>query len=120
MNAVMKSLPFATVLVLAGCGYSTKGYRYQGPSFPPREANCPLEIFTTPPKTPGRLLAVVEFKPRGLGKAPQSEIEAREKVQPYACQAGGDAVIIAPGADGRYAKATILRIGKAKKEKASK
>ena len=47
MSAARRTFLISTLAaLLGGCGYTAKGYRYEEQPRPPREANCPLEIFT--------------------------------------------------------------------------
>ena len=114
MKIAEKSLPFiAAAGLVAGCGYSTKAYRYQSAAvLEPREANCPLEIYTSKPKEKSHELGVVEFTPRALGRLPATEQEAREKAYVYACAAGGNGILLVPNLKGDYVKATILKVAK--------
>ncbi len=116
MKTTEKILLFSVIAPLfGGCGYATKSYRFQDAALKPREANCPLQVFTAPPKTSAKELGVVEFKPRGLlGNLPATEQEAREKAYGYACLAGGDGILLIPNRNGLYAKVTILSLEKKK------
>jgi hypothetical protein len=112
MKIAETSLPFAAAaLLLAGCGYSTKAYRYQGAAaLEPREANCALQIYTAKPKEKHSELGVVEFTPRAMGHLPSTEQEAREKAYVYACAAGGNGLLLVHDLKGSYTKATILKV----------
>jgi hypothetical protein len=95
----------------AGCGYSTKAYRYDDVALEPREANCPLELFTSlPPRRKSLRIGVVEFTAKALGRPPKTEEEARDHAYPYACAAGGNALLLVHDRHGRYLKATILKM----------
>lgn len=80
-----------------------------GPAQPARALGCEFEVFTTPP--PGFVeIGAVDVNPGGYGVNDFRDVAAfKAKIQPYVCQAGGDAAIAYANGFGMYIKATILK-----------
>jgi hypothetical protein len=95
-------------LSLAACG--STNVSTTGPKVPPREANCDFTILTALAGDGYREIGTVDVTPGGYGVNTFTSLESfKQKIQPYVCQAGGDAAFATANGFGMYIKATILK-----------
>jgi hypothetical protein len=95
-------------LPLVGCGSTTLSTT--GPAQPSREVGCDFQVFTVAPGDGYVEIGTIDVSPGGWGANTYRKLPSfKEKVQPYVCRAGGDAVLALANGYGMYIKATILK-----------
>jgi hypothetical protein len=97
------------VITCAACGGTTSMAR-SGPVQPSKPANCNFQALTTSPAGGFVEVGTVDVNPGPYGINVYRDIaKFKTHVQPYVCQAGGDAVVAHANGYGMYIKGSILK-----------
>jgi hypothetical protein len=101
----------ALAAALPGCNpfHSVSYTPSNATAFPPKAANCKLEVLTLPPQRPFVELGSFDIRNTGDGKNVETTAELLADVRERACHEGADAVLGWKGPNGVYARATALR-----------
>ena len=94
----------AVAFVLAGCGATT--LTRSGPRAAPREPTCDFNILTAYPEGHAEV-GSIDVEPGGYVITTLPEF--KKHIQPYVCDAGGDAAVARANGHGMYIKATVLK-----------
>jgi hypothetical protein len=93
---------------LAACGSTTM--LTTGAKQPPRPQGCDFQVLTGVPASGYSELGTIDVQPGGWGSNVYTHLDGfKEKIQPYVCEAGGDAALAVANGYGMYIKATILK-----------
>ena len=96
-------------LSLIACGATS--VTMTGPTVPPRGDHCKFRVLTTTPAAPFDEIGVIDVQPGAYGADVYRDLsEFKEHIEPYVCQAGGDAAIALANGYGMYIKATIIKV----------
>jgi len=72
----------------------------------PRAETCDFAIHAASPSAPFDELVVIE----AIKNPTKTEMDFKDSVRKSVCKAGGDAVVVAPDAEGLYTRATVIRM----------
>ena len=96
-------------VILAGCG--STNLTTTGPKLPSRGEHCAFQVLTAPPAGGYVEVGTVDVQPGGYGSNTYTTLAAfKNQIEPYVCQAGGDAAVALANGFGMYIKATILKM----------
>jgi hypothetical protein len=102
---------FALAAALPGCSpfHAVSYTPSNSTAFPPKPANCRLEVLTLPPQRPYIELGAFDIRNTNDGKNVETTAELLADVQERACHEGADAVLGWKGPSTVYGRATALR-----------
>ena len=81
-------------------------------SYPSRNEDCSITLYTKYPNRPYEELGVIDINVnRGFSVAQiRKASDVKKLVEPDACKAGGNAIVLWGASGGEYSKVTVLKI----------
>jgi hypothetical protein len=104
---------FVGCLSVVGCASTTM--TVTGPQQPSRGEHCDFRVLTAPPAAGFVEIATIDAPASGIGASTKLD-DFKTHIEPYVCQAGGDAAVAWPNGLGIYVKATVLKAKEAAAE----